>query len=89
MSSFLIKKLDIIVSAIKQTYFGYEGCYFCRNISKMIKNYPNAVDFSKTKGYFGIGIENALQTQNIGTIWRSAQIMGADFIFIIGGIIKE
>lgn len=55
----------------------------------MIKNYPNAIDFPKLKGYFGIGIENAMQTQNIGTIWRSAQIMGADFIFIIGGNYKR
>ena len=55
----------------------------------MTKNYPNAVDFPKTKGYFGIGIENAMQTQNIGTIWRSAQIMRADFIFIIGGNYKR
>lgn len=50
----------------------------------MKKEYPNAVEFPKTKGFFGVGIENARQTQNIGTIWRSAQIMGADFIFVIG-----
>ncbi|RST27611.1 RNA methyltransferase [Chryseobacterium lacus] len=50
----------------------------------MKKEYPNAVRFPETKGYFGIGIENAKHTQNIGTIWRSAQIMDADFIFVIG-----
>lgn len=55
----------------------------------MIKNYPQAVDFPKSKGYFGIGIENALQTKNIGTIWRSAQIMGASFIFVIGGTYRR
>ena len=55
----------------------------------MIKSYPNAIDFPKTKDYFGIGIEHALKTQNIGTIWRSAQIMGADFIFIMAEIKKE
>lgn len=50
-----------------------------------MKSYPNAQPFPKIKGFFGIGIEAAMQTHNIGTIWRSAHIMGADFIFVIGG----
>ena len=54
-----------------------------------MKDYPNAIDYPKTKGFFGIGIESGMQTQNIGTIWRSAQIMGAAFIFVIGVSIKE
>lgn len=54
-----------------------------------MKDYPNSKEFPKTKGFFGIGIEAAMQTQNIGTIWRSAQIMGADFIFVIGGQYKR
>ena len=54
-----------------------------------MKDYPNAIDYPKTKGFFGIGIETAMQTQNMGTIWRSAQIMGADFIFVIGGQYKR
>lgn len=36
------------------------------------------------RGYFGIGIENNKTKQNIGTLWRSAHIFGAAFIFIIG-----
>lgn len=36
------------------------------------------------RGYFGIGIFNGKCKQNIGTLWRSATILGADFIFVIG-----
>lgn len=36
------------------------------------------------RGYFGIGIYNGKNTSNIGTLWRSASILGADFIFTIG-----
>lgn len=36
------------------------------------------------RGYFGIGIYNGKNEQNIGTLWRSATILGADFIFTIG-----
>lgn len=36
------------------------------------------------RGYFGIGIYNGKNTMNIGTLWRSANILGADFIFTIG-----
>lgn len=36
------------------------------------------------RGYFGIGIYNGKNTANIGTLWRSAAILGADFIFTIG-----
>ena len=36
------------------------------------------------RGYFGIGIENGKFEQNIGTLFRSALILGASFIFIIG-----
>lgn len=35
-------------------------------------------------GFFGIGIENTKTGMNVGTLWRSAQIMGASFIFTIG-----
>ena len=37
-----------------------------------------------TRGYFGIGIYNGKNIQNVGTLWRSAAILGADFIFTIG-----
>jgi tRNA G18 (ribose-2'-O)-methylase SpoU len=36
------------------------------------------------RGFFGIGIFNTKTVQNIGTLWRSASIMGASFIFTIG-----
>ena len=37
-----------------------------------------------SRGYFGIGIFNGKNSTNIGTLWRSAAILGADFIFVIG-----
>jgi tRNA G18 (ribose-2'-O)-methylase SpoU len=46
--------------------------------------YPNTEDIIHGRGYFGIGIENVKTTRNLGTVWRSAQIMGADFMFVIG-----
>jgi len=38
----------------------------------------------KTRGYCGIGIENPKTITNLGTLWRSAYCLGADFIFTIG-----
>lgn len=34
--------------------------------------------------YFGIGIYEPKRSLNIGTLWRTAYVMGAQFIFIIG-----
>lgn len=36
------------------------------------------------RGYFGIGIFHGKSSENLGTLWRSAAILGADFIFTIG-----
>lgn len=36
------------------------------------------------RGYFAIGIESGKNRFNLGTLWRSAYIMGAAFIFTIG-----
>lgn len=36
------------------------------------------------RGYFGIGVERSKTEANIGTLWRSAFALGADFIFTIG-----
>lgn len=36
------------------------------------------------RGYFGIGIENTKTGANVGTLWRSAYLFGASFIFTIG-----
>lgn len=41
------------------------------------------------RGYFGIGIQNGKTIQNIGTLWRSAKILGASFIFTIGKRYKK
>lgn len=41
------------------------------------------------RGYFGIGIENTKSELNVGTLWRSASIMGANFIFTIGRRYKK
>lgn len=38
----------------------------------------------KQRGFFGIGIINGKTESNIGTLWRSANIFGASFIFTIG-----
>lgn len=35
------------------------------------------------RGYFGIGIENSKAAVNIGTLWRSANIFNAAFLFTI------
>ena len=36
------------------------------------------------RGYFGIGIVNGKTEKNIGTLWRTATLYGADFIFTVG-----
>ncbi len=41
------------------------------------------------RGYFGIGIFNGKCEQNIGTLWRSADILGASFVFTIGNRYKR
>jgi len=34
--------------------------------------------------YFGIGIQNGKTPENLGVLWRTAQNLGATFIFTIG-----
>lgn len=36
------------------------------------------------RGFFGIGIEHCKTAVNVGTLWRSADLLGASFIFTIG-----
>ncbi len=43
----------------------------------------------KQNGYFGIGILHGKNLINYGTLYRTAQIMGADFIFLIGSRFKR
>lgn len=40
-------------------------------------------------GYFAIGITHGKTPQNIGTLWRSAELFGAAFIFTIGARYKR
>jgi tRNA G18 (ribose-2'-O)-methylase SpoU len=34
--------------------------------------------------FFGIGIEHVKTSHNVGTLWRSADLLGASFIYTIG-----
>jgi tRNA G18 (ribose-2'-O)-methylase SpoU len=43
----------------------------------------------KQKGYFGIGCIGMKTADNYGTLFRTAQIMSADFIFLIGTRFKK
>jgi tRNA(Leu) C34 or U34 (ribose-2'-O)-methylase TrmL len=36
------------------------------------------------RGYFGVGIYHTKTQTNVGTLWRSAMNLGADFVFTIG-----
>ena len=49
----------------------------------VMKNYPNVIVPKHGRGYFGIGIYGPKMTKNIGTLWRTADIFGADFMFTI------
>ena len=46
-------------------------------------------DYTQKSGFFGIGIENAKNEYNIGTLWRSAYLMGASFIFTVNTRYKK
>ena len=35
-------------------------------------------------GFFGIGIFHGKTEENLGTLWRSADLLGANFIFTVG-----
>ncbi|RNI23739.1 RNA methyltransferase [Rufibacter latericius] len=41
------------------------------------------------EGYFGIGIMEPKTEANVGTLWRSASILGASFLFTIGRRYKK
>jgi tRNA G18 (ribose-2'-O)-methylase SpoU len=42
-----------------------------------------------TKGYYGIGIFRGKTVENLGTLWRSADLFNASFIFTIDGRYKK
>ena len=37
----------------------------------------------KQRGHFGIGIVNGTNSNNLGTLWRSAYVLGASYIFTV------
>lgn len=39
---------------------------------------------SSTRGFFIIGVERSKTEVNVGTLWRTAHLLGAAFIFTIG-----
>lgn len=41
-------------------------------------------DGLRHRGYFAIGIEHGKTKANLGTLWRSADVLGAAFVFTIG-----
>lgn len=41
------------------------------------------------RGFYGIGVEHAKTEMNIGTLWRSAEIFDAAFLFTIGARYKK
>lgn len=43
----------------------------------------------KDESFFGIGVYQPKTYHNIGTLWRSALILGAKFIFIVDGKYKS
>lgn len=38
------------------------------------------------RGYFAIGIENTKDTFNVGSLWRTADLFGAAFIFFAAAV---
>jgi len=50
---------------------------------------PDTITAKMKKGYFAIGIYETKEETNVGTLWRSAQNFGADFIFTIGARYKK
>ena len=54
-----------------------------------MEQYPNVVIPQRGRGFFGIGIEYPRTAKNVGTLWRTAHIMKADFMFVIGQCYKS
>lgn len=63
--------------------FGATKRDICEKL-KMMEQYPNVVVPQCGRGFFGIGIEYPRTAKNVGTLWRTAHIMKADFMFVIG-----
>ena len=44
---------------------------------------PSETIWTKPRGFFAIGISHTKTAHNIGSLWRSADILGAAFIFTV------
>lgn len=44
---------------------------------------------ARKRGFFAVGIYHPKNTVNVGTLWRTAGIMGASFVFTVGKRYKE
>lgn len=55
------------------------GSELADQISSLVANAPAAPD-----GYFGIGVYNSKHAENVGTLWRSAFMLGASYVFTCG-----
>jgi tRNA G18 (ribose-2'-O)-methylase SpoU len=42
-----------------------------------------------SRGYFGIGVQGCKTETNYGTLYRTAQVLGASFLFLIGKRFKK
>lgn len=65
--------MTLVIPSISYFLRTNSSHYFC---NPMIDNFTNE--------YFGIGIQNGKTPENLGVLWRSAQNLGASFIFTIG-----
>ena len=41
------------------------------------------------RGYFAVGIEHTKNSVNVGTLWRTAGIFGAAFVFTVGARYRQ
>jgi len=48
-----------------------------------------AILAERPRGFFAVGIEHSKCAVNVGTLWRSASIFGASYIFTVGARFKR
>lgn len=53
-------------------------------VASLLPEGPDGGDGAPSAGYFGIGVYNSKAADNVGTLWRSAYMLGAAFIYTIG-----
>lgn len=45
---------------------------------------PHSPPSDRVRGFFAIGIHNGKHPENLGSLWRSASLYGAAFVFTVG-----